>query len=127
INGKHIEEVELSENNYIKASGVTHEKRHLVSCLKELVPLFKDSKVSIMRNDEGIFYQVEIEAMKDIVYTFEQYAVIGVNQSDDILSHILKDVKSAGYQNRLDQHNLIWNQKWNDSNVIIQGDDEADL
>ena len=127
INGKHIEDVELSDNKYIKASGITHEKRHLVSSLKETVPRFKEGIVSVIKSDEGIFYQVEIDAKKDIVYTFEQYAVIGVNQSDETLSQILLEVKTDGYLNRLDKHSLIWNQKWSDSNVIIQGDDQADL
>ena len=127
INGKHIEDVKLSEKGYLKVEGVTHEKGHRITCLKEITPLFENSKVRIEKNDDGIFYVIEIDAKKNHVYKFESYAVIGVDQENDDLEILLSEVLYEGYHKRLEKHSQIWNQKWDISNVIIKGDEKADL
>lgn len=127
INGPHIEHVKSHVNNYLYASGTTHEKGYRITCIKDIEYAYDNLIEQKNIQDDLIYTKIKMNLKKDHTYTFYQYAVIGVNQDEVELVQTLHDVKKMGYDYMLANHQNVWNDKWKAADVVIQGDDQAQL
>lgn len=125
INGPHIENIVLKTQDVLYASGTTHEKKDRITCLKQIECDFDHTYYISKVVDQEALYDVRIKAVAHQTYTFYQYAIVGVNQSDQELAQKLHEVQSLGYPYHLENHQTDWKLKWDDSDVKIQGDDKA--
>ena len=125
INGPHIEQVKTSANKQLYASGITHEKGYKLTCIKDVKFLDHVGHERNLILDDFVLSQKVIELKAHQTYLFEQFAVIGIDQDDDQLLHVLNQVKDQGFNKALKEHQKIWESKWKHADVIIQGDDEA--
>ena len=127
IHGPHIEDVNMSFQKGLLASGISHEKKHLITCMKRIVPLFEYQSSKDEIRDQIILKTIVLEGKKDQTYRFEQYATFGVDEQVDILSKRLQSIVEMGYKQKLLDHQLIWDHLWFDADVEIIGDEQAQL
>ncbi|MCR3905396.1 MAG: glycoside hydrolase family 65 protein [Tenericutes bacterium] len=127
INGPHIEMIKTGETPYLKAYGVTHEKGYKIQTLKKIDLKFEPKSLETITTSDGVFYNIRIDAKANETYTFHQYAVIGVNEDDNQLQATLEKIVSDGHDHRLIKHQQAWDKRWMDADVLIEGDNEAQL
>ena len=127
INGPHLEKILLKTNPYLSASGLTHEKGLQITCIKRILTDSHDENCEHVISEHGAFTKLKVDMKKDQTYTFYQYAIFGIDQSKETLLNELDQTICDGYPLNLKKHSEIWKHKWNDSDVIIVGDDKAQL
>lgn len=124
INGPHLEHIEASIHPYLSISGITHEKKYPIHVLKTVTTqekLYSTSSIEI----DGVFQFHTIESKPNHTYTFDHLSVIGVNESKEELAMVLEDASKKGYNQLLSEHQALWSKRWNQADVIITGDDDA--
>jgi kojibiose phosphorylase/nigerose phosphorylase len=128
INGPHIEDIKtISQNAYLCVHGLTHEKGYHISTSKKIKPLFNDFQVKQFQSDYILAHQYQFIARHNQSYIFEQYSVIGVNQQLEETLELIYEIEHTGYLKKLEQNEVLWDQKWEASDVVITGDDEAQI
>lgn len=127
IHGPHLEDVKHHEDDYIFVHGITHELKKSVSCLKKTNVYFNFQKKSLVERDGLILEHIKLKAQAGQSYRFDQYGIIGVDQSFDELIQQMDKISQQGYQHILMGHQKAWLEKWKLSDVIIHGDDQAQL
>lgn len=127
INGPHIKAVQTNDKPYLKAYGVTHEKGYKIQTLKLVDLKFEPHHFETLTTSTGVFYNIKVNAKANETYTFYQYAVIGINEDDYQLQTTLDEIASEGFDKKIIKHQQAWDLKWMDADVMIEGDEDAQL
>lgn len=122
INGPHIKNIEMiNSGNYSCFIGKTHQNEVEIKVHEYVVGIpFKEF------NDDG-FHTTQFNLLKDETVTIEKIAGVfwgekTANSYDDFCKAI-----ELGFNILKDEHIKEWNEIWNRSDVIIEGDDSAQL
>jgi trehalose/maltose hydrolase-like predicted phosphorylase len=132
INGPHFESCDIgTECQSIYAHTITNELKISVEVFERLLFDFNANE-TIVSSDDGIFREIEINALPNIEYTIYKYvSVYNSNDGvDDIVAAASHDVSQAakfGYSTCFAAHAKRWKERWNISNIKIEGDEEADI
>jgi kojibiose phosphorylase len=130
LNGPHL--VQLCgerKGNAVLVHGITSEAGTAVA-VAEAVECNFGSEVSATGEDINL-QVIELSAEAGITYTFFKYFAVytGNDHIDGSVEgaalSVATSAKAAGYESCLAEHNAEWARKWLQSDVEIEGDDEA--
>jgi trehalose/maltose hydrolase-like predicted phosphorylase len=132
INGPHLTDVKLEEEgNIITATATTGELKLDLSIAKEIKFGF-DAAVETVIADNKIYKKLSFDAKSGENYTVYGYFAVFTDNDDvdDVKSEAIKEVEKAkeqGYNHLFAAHKKEWDERWDYSDVIVEGDDEAQL
>ncbi|MBQ9730960.1 MAG: glycoside hydrolase family 65 protein [Bacilli bacterium] len=116
INGPHFSSMNVKQNDLIvEFKGITNENE--IGYLKSQYIIPKNANIKTFNN--GI-YTIEINAISNKIYTFYCFSKISKNTKINSFHYDIKDYASIKAT-----HKKIFNEKWNNSDVVIQGNKEA--
>lgn len=122
INGPHIENREMSVNeNYSRFTGTT------VQNAIEIEVHEYNSGISFNGFDTVGLHTAEIRLTGGKSFTFEKTAGIYWGDGVDASYDEFCNAKDAGFDTLLAEHKAKWDEVWDRSDVVIEGDDEAQL
>ncbi|WP_256760332.1 glycosyl hydrolase family 65 protein [Cohnella sp. WQ 127256] len=130
INGPHLENYEsLKRDGVIGLSAVTHELHKTVCVAEGIVWEENQFPENDVRGADTIYRSIPISCKAGTTYSFVKYvAVISGEQGDSPMESALSSVKAAmntSYEYQLDRHELLWKRRWELTDVVIEGDKEA--
>lgn len=132
INGPHLEDYELDEGDgCIRVFARTHELRVPVvvaeSCKRDF-----DAEEVIEKSGRCIYHIIKFNTKPNEEYTIYKY--VSVYNGNDQAPNIREDcaaaalkAAAAGYAKAHDEHASEWRSRWEDSDVIIAGDENDQL
>ncbi|BBI34902.1 glycosyl hydrolase family 65 protein [Cohnella abietis] len=130
INGPHLENYETTERDgIIGLSTVTHELRQPVT-IAEAIAWDGYVEQGYIDNSTSIYRGISIACEAGKTYGFTKYVAISFDSSneqqslDDVYSLVHKASKES-YSIHLGRHEQHWERKWELSDVVIEGDDDA--
>ncbi|MDX9692286.1 MAG: hypothetical protein RBT45_07500 [Acholeplasmataceae bacterium] len=124
LHGPHLHDFTFSRSPHLAVRGISHEKGYIITASKSIIPDFTCQKEDI--HEQKIFgKRFTIDAKKDYVYTIESYSFIGVNSNTIDDQNNLENMIYLGYQKALTHQKDYWSKLWNISDVIIEGNIEA--
>jgi kojibiose phosphorylase/nigerose phosphorylase len=129
INGPHYDSIDtgsLSECLY--AFGTTHENQDHVAVI-ETIGLPEKTDQMVSNGDRKVMRRISIPLKAGGQYRFYKYIAVytskdGENYQSEAEKLALK-AREAGYEKLLSDHKNNWEEKWEVSEVSIEGDDEA--
>jgi nigerose phosphorylase len=132
INGPHLENyIAEEEEDLIKLSIITQELKIPV-LVDEICKRSFEAEESIKKDQKSIFRSIKFNAEPKVEYTIYKY--VSVYTGNDDTSDIQKDcrekaLKAAedGYEKALSEHIAKWMERWEASDVIIEGCEEDQL
>ncbi len=128
INGPHLEDISLQEiNGNLYAFSKTQEQKQEVIVAKQIVKRFKANKETVFQEEDKFLKKYTVKAEKDIPISFEFSAYIGVDEDLNAINTYLVEAKVEGFDLHLKRHQKLWEQKWKDADVIIEGDEQAQI
>ncbi len=129
INGPHYDEMQLSVEDKIgKAIGITHENKDRV-CVCEAYHSEADVTEQTITDGRKLLRVLSIDAKANETYSICKWiSVFTSKDTPAFLSEaidLLRHAMTQGYEAVIHMHKEEWEKKWNISEVIIEGDDEA--
>jgi nigerose phosphorylase len=132
INGPHLEAYILEEREgLLRISSTTQELKIPVvvaeACQKNFI-----AGESIEKSSKGIFRIIKIKAEPKVEYTIYKYVSVytgndgGSNLRENCAAVTIK-AASDGYDQALNLHIKAWKARWEDSDVVIEGNDKDQL
>jgi nigerose phosphorylase len=133
INGPHYDDIALSSTEEsLVVVGTTHEKKkQVVVCETQYYEIKNSVNCSeqIISKDKKIIRNIKFTARAGVTYQFVKYVSIytseDCNNYKEKAMELALNAKSIGYETLLNEHEKEWAKKWNISEVIIEGDDDA--
>ncbi|WP_163192348.1 glycoside hydrolase family 65 protein [Clostridium thermarum] len=131
INGPHLEELTLRvESDNLLAEAVTHEKRYEVVVAERIERTFGEE--TIERQQNSILRKISVKAEAGIEYSFVKYVSVFTAQDEekDCSEAALRSNAVAvekGYDQLFSDNKGLWRQRWEKADVVIEGDDYAQL
>lgn len=129
INGPHLERmVGQVEDNCLVMNGWTHELNQPVSVVEAIECNFGEK--TILTEEQSIYRQIVVQYRAGEKYTFTKYVSIYTGM-DEVENTSLAAVQSSlealrvGYAQLFLEQAVVWNRKWEMSDVTIEGDKEA--
>lgn len=122
INGPHLDNFHIStDDNIITVFCKTREKK---------IPLIVGEGTNIIDEfqENNLIRSKKINLKKDEPFVFYKYAYI--IHSDDNTTNVRENISlyiKKGYNNLLEENNQAWSKRWELADVIIKGDDKAQL
>lgn len=129
LNGPHLKQPEKSiKDHCLIMTGLTSECGHRIAVSESILAPVECS--DIVTSEYTIFRKYVLNAKAGIDYTFVKYiaVVTSLDSPQDPVEVSLEMVKQSyekGYNSLLTAHKALWNQRWADSDVIINGDEDA--
>ena len=128
INGPHYDKLEYIENDVIGIIGTTHEKGYKVAvCGGDKTSFPCEKKINV--HDKKVLKSINFVTDINKEYVIERF--FGVYTSKDCencVEEASKEVTVAlrnGYEDAIEKHKDKWNSLWENSQVIVEGDDKA--
>lgn len=132
LNGPHLPELQQSqEGDVLVTASQTHESRKNVAvaaCVQgDREP--KSHEIKDRRNLRAF----SVRAKPGVTYTFDTFFAV-VTDNDPLsglpameAKRIVESARADGYEACLETHDAIWGGQWAESDVVLEGDDEAQL
>ncbi len=129
INGPHLTQLEMSVvDDTVTLQGTSSECNHIIAvseCTLACVPL-----TALDTSGNKILRKYRFHAKAGLDYTFIKYSSIvtsldGYQDPVAASRNFSKEALATGYDQLLLKHKNSWQERWNDADVIIQGDEEA--
>jgi nigerose phosphorylase len=130
INGPHLENQEtFVDSEVIGLSSVTHELRQPVS-VAEAIAWDGEREEGYIRSSASIHRGISVTCAAGLTYSFTKYVSVSfgepqANRSMDRAIASVREARISGYETHLRRHELHWERKWEESDVAIEGDEEA--
>ncbi|MFC5529874.1 glycosyl hydrolase family 65 protein [Cohnella yongneupensis] len=131
INGPHLENKSVwSEDGIVGLTATTHELRVEVTVAESVTWIGGLSRPEESRQPGSAIRQFKLRCEPGVTYGFVKYVLIcygeteGQSSSATALS-IAKAALQLTYETHLQEHLVHWARKWEASDVLIEGDDEA--
>lgn len=135
INGPHLERMEGTiqagaQGETMTCTSWTHELNIPVSVSHSLACGF--GKQRAVDSDDFLGKEIRLQAEAGKSYTFHKYVSVftGLDEAADTITAAFKDSQEAteiGYEALYAEHTDCWERKWKESDVRIEGDNEAQL
>lgn len=132
INGPHLTEITpKDDSDILTVNAITGELAIPVSVAKEISFDF-EAVVEYIENNGSCYKKIIFPAKAGEEYTVYSYISVftGNDGADDVAAAAVKAARSAsdmGYDALFAEHKAEWDIRWDYSDVIIEGDDEAQL
>lgn len=132
INGPHLESYVMDEaDGVLRLSAVTHELRIPVAVAEACVWSFEGSE-AVEGQEKGIFRLIRINAKPGTEYIIYKYVSVytgndGVSEVMEECADTVRQASEAGYGTLYRNHVRCWADRWEASDVIIEGDDKDQL
>ncbi|GIP28046.1 kojibiose phosphorylase [Paenibacillus sp. J23TS9] len=132
INGPHLKETQYaSHEGTLTAAASTQElgiRVAVAECLEG--PQASDQEMEASEN--GIVHRIQLSLQAGASQEWVKYVSVytSLDEVDDALAAAVsasRQAQAAGYASLLKAHEEIWEQHWTLSDVVIEGDDEAQL
>lgn len=129
INGPHLKQLEKFEaDDTITLKGISSECNHTIAVSESVstsIPL-----MAINTSDDRILRKYKFNAKPGVEYTFTKYISVvtsldGCGSPIDSSQKFSKESLVTGYSQLLLNHKNSWQQRWSDSDVAVEGDEEA--
>lgn len=131
INGPHLFDYGYySENQTIAVTAVSGELKHKIAVADTINRSF-DAEEELLETEKGLFRQLEFTAQAGTVYQLTKSMAIYTSQ--DTMAPLEEAVKASfsanqsGYKVLKRAHEAEWEKRWSLSDVVIEGDVEAQL
>lgn len=132
INGSHLKNYKVEDiNQLIKVSSRTQELKVPVVVTEVCIREFESEEV-IEKREKSVFRDIKFKAEAKVEYTIYKYISVYTgndetsNSDRDCEIEVLKAAKD-GYEKACNEHMMKWKERWNSSDVIIEGNDEDQL
>lgn len=131
INGPHLTEMSgCSIDDAIMLDALTGECKHRV-VVAECIETDLD-EMDISMNDTSAIRRIEFEAKTGLEYSIIKYISVftSLDEAEDPIKAavgVCTSAKAEGYEKMLSLHTDLWDQRWKMSDVVIEGDEEAQL
>ncbi len=132
INGPHLRNFEPETvENIILLNSLTNELGCKVSVAEGIERCFSAAE-EIVLQEKAFVRQIVLEALPGETYTFYKYVSVftgndGVADASKAASESSRDALSKGYASLQAENMALWEARWEQSDVEIEGDDEAQL
>ncbi|MBL4933155.1 glycoside hydrolase family 65 protein [Clostridium paridis] len=132
INGPHLENYKLeNDDEYIKVSTLTQELKVPV-VVAEICKRDFEAEETILKTEKSVLRNIKFKADAGVEYTIYKYVSVytGNDETKNIEAECLDvAVKAAenGYDKNYSEHVTKWNERWEVSDVIIEGNDDDQL
>ncbi|MFA5292701.1 MAG: glycosyl hydrolase family 65 protein [Phycisphaerae bacterium] len=129
INGPHLKNLSPRfKDNYLILESVTNELKHTITAVEGIDISFGKQKIN--KNKHAITRLIEFKAEAGEKYTFTKYvSIFTTNDSvPDPAAACYKTLGNSfeqGYDKLLGNHCTLWHKRWEDADVIIDGDQKA--
>jgi len=129
INGPHLQKVRTSkQGDLISVSALTHENAVPVAVSEYTDQSSATDKYEINTEESAIIRQLNSVRVQD-KFTFHKFVthVTGLESEDPLETsrQLCREAADLGFNALLDEHTLLWAQRWDDCDIQIEGDDEA--
>lgn len=130
INGPHLKNFEPETvENIILLNSLTNELSCKVSVAEGIERCFSAAE-EIVLQEKAFIRQMVLEALPGETYTFYKYVSVftgndGVADVSKAASESCRDALSKGYASLQAENMALWEARWEQSDVEIEGDDEA--
>ncbi|MFA6800614.1 MAG: hypothetical protein WCR19_00740, partial [Acholeplasmataceae bacterium] len=125
IHGPHIKDINKKlHHSDLLVKGKTNENNHDIALLKR-IEVFFDYDFEQIDSNNLMMNHYTIEGKKNSIYKFNQYAVFQIDSNDEELFSLLDSIQKIGFDAYYLKHQILWQKKWDDSDVLIEGNDEA--
>ena len=129
INGPHLKNLSSRfKDNYLILEAVTNELKHKISVVEGIEINFGRQKIN--KRKKLITRLIEFEAEAGKEYTFSKY--ISIFTTNDNLTdpagacfNLLKNSFKQGYAKLYENHSNLWQKRWENADVVIEGDKKA--
>ena len=130
LNGPHLLKLTAkTQNGILLVHGITGETSKKVA-VAEAIDLDFGSETHETHGNKNLRV-IELDAKANKTYTFYKYFAV-YTENDPVKTSVeeaaikrVQEAKGCGYDECLKRHNAQWVKKWDDCDVIIEGDDEA--
>ncbi len=132
INGPHLEDYTVEqEKSLIKVSAFTQELKVPIA-VTEICERTFEAEESIMKTQSSIFRNIAFKTEPKVQYTIYKYASVwtGNDGSKNVLEDCCLSIlraSSMGYEKVHSEHIEQWKDRWEASDVLIEGSDEDGL
>ncbi|MCR8656147.1 glycosyl hydrolase family 65 protein [Paenibacillus endoradicis] len=129
INGPHLEQLNASvTENILQLDALTHELKHTISVAEAINVTFCEQKS--VPHEYGVYREIKLNTEANESYSFHKYVAVftsldGVHNCSVAAYAESKEALVTGYEALLEEHKQVWREKWNVSDVKINGDKEA--
>lgn len=129
INGPHLKKISSGyKENFLILEAITNEQNHRITTVEGIDISFGRQKIH--KNKKYIIRQIEFEAKASKEYTFIKYVSIfttndGITNTNGACINTLKNGIAQGYTKLYQNHINLWHKRWENADVIIEGDDKA--
>lgn len=130
INGPHYDELIMDEDDCISIVGISHEKKYHVAVSISEDENFPCEKKTMLRNEDKKIIK-SLNFVSDINKCYEIHRFMAIYTSKDCENPLDNaketaiNIRNKGYYELCDEHCKCWESIWNNSEVEIEGDDDA--
>jgi len=131
ISGPHLEKFKFgSEDDILSVSCLTHESGCQLAVAESAV--MPPASCEIVENGLSIVRRISIETKADLEYSILKYVSVftGKDNITNPMQHakkLCKESHEIGYDSLRKANSALWSERWNMSDVRVQGDDMAQL
>jgi len=127
INGPHLETRQINtEKGFMTVSSITQEKQ-IPIIVSETVKFDLISDIQYRKEKQKITRQIKIDLKKDVPFTMHKFVYVNhhdVNLMEKSIIQLNKAIE-LGYDALYLENKIAWDKRWDISDVVIRGDDEA--
>ena len=130
INGPHYDEIIMDEDDCISIVGISHEKKyHVAVSVSEDENFPCEKKIILKKEDKKIIKSLNF--VSDINKCYEIHRFMAIYTSKDCENPLDNaketaiNIRNKGYYELRDEHCKCWESIWDNSEVEIEGDDDA--
>jgi len=129
INGPHLKNLSSEfKDDYLIMKAVTNELKHTIATVEGINIDYGNQKIN--KKNKSITRLIEFEAEAGEKYTFSKYVSIFTsndNVADSVKACInsLNNCFKQDYADIYDRHRDLWQKRWENADVVIEGDQEA--
>lgn len=132
INGPHLEKVTLNaQDGVISISAVTHENAVPIAVSEAIRPSPPALSQGEGEPPAAVRQMCGIRVQKDIPFTLHKFVshVTGLEANDPLAAsrEFCQQAVALGFTALLAEHTALWDQRWDDCDIQIEGDEPAQL
>lgn len=121
ISGNHLNYIsEIQKNDYLELNSETVQLKNKLKVCEKVVGL------SDLKNN-NLLHIAQINLKQNEEFVFYKFGGIYHTESLEKSENDFRDATDLGYAHLLDEHIKVWGKIWKNSDVVIEGDDEAQL
>lgn len=133
INGPHLERLASGADEageVLTLTGWTHELNVPVTVAEAVECGFGEQE--LLRGENSVRRRIRLNCKAGTAYTLVKYVSVftGLDEALDIdlaAARSSREARELGYERLLGEHAKRWERKWDETDIVIEGDDEAQL